>query len=235
MGNGRRSYWPVNSSSCFNVSIWSIWICLDLLAPVLFQQCFNNVSTVPRLKKIWHHMTSCWGADVLWWPSSVIWDAGNWKVARNKGTLSMLNHPGSSPSSKLWAQFALLSKHIPAPISRAMAAMRWTSLVFLPVSWACSYVELPWQANSTVRPSYLIARTMELSNLYGTTEYSIEAVPRGDSENGAYKQRGFVEDLLGSLQVLWNMKKLRPWDLVVLPYYPHSQSRLISGNIRYGE
>lgn len=113
-------------------------------------------------------------------------------------------------SSKLWAQFALLSKHIPAPISRAMAAMRWTSLVFLPVSWACSYVELPWQANSTVRPSYLIARTMELSNLYGTTEYSVEAVPRGDSENGAYKQRGFVEDLWGSLQVLWNMKKLRP-------------------------
>ena len=97
-----------------------------------------------------------------------------------------------------------------SPISRAMAAMRWTSLVFLPVSWACSYVELPWQANSTVRPSYLIARTMELSNLYGTTEYSIEAVPRGDSENGAYKQRGFVEDLLGSLQVLRNMKKLRP-------------------------
>lgn len=57
--------------------------------------------------------------------------------------------------------------------------MWWTSLLFLPVSWACSYVELPWQANSTVPPSYLIARTMELSNLYGTTEYSIEAVPRG--------------------------------------------------------
>ena len=59
--------------------------------------CFNNVSTMfqlyPDWKKIWHRMTSCWGADVLWWPSSVIWDAENWKVARNKGTLSMLNHP----------------------------------------------------------------------------------------------------------------------------------------------
>ena len=214
---------------CFNL------IHLDLFGSIgtrvvstMFQQCFNCT-------QIEKNMTSY---DVLLGGRCIMMAVECylrcWKLEGSKKQRDTFYVEPPS-SSKLWAQFALLSKHIPAPISRAMAAMRWTSLVFLPVSWACSYVELPWQANSTVRPSYLIARTMELSNLYGTTEYSVEAVPRGDSENGAYKRRGFVEDLWGSLQVLWNMKKLRPWDLVVLPYYPHSQSRLISGNIRYGE
>ena len=90
-------------------------------------------------------MTSCWGADVIM--MAVECYLRCWKLEGSKKQRDTFYVEPPS-SSKLWAQFALLSKHIPAPISRAMAAMRWTSLVFLPVSWACSYVELPWQANS---------------------------------------------------------------------------------------
>jgi len=62
----------------------------------------------------------------------------------------------------------------------------WKLAVFLPLSWACSYVELPWQGDLDAEPSYLIARTMELANLYGTTEYRIEVVPRSGSRTFGY-------------------------------------------------
>jgi len=44
----------------------------------------------------------------------------------------------------------------------------------LPLAWACSYVEIP--VPSATEDKYLIARTMELSNLAGLTNYSIEVV-----------------------------------------------------------
>mmetsp|Transcript_22223 Transcript_22223/g.40039 ORF Transcript_22223/g.40039 Transcript_22223/m.40039 type:complete len:369 (+) Transcript_22223:59-1165(+) len=47
-------------------------------------------------------------------------------------------------------------------------------LQVLPVAWACSYFEIP--VPSKLGESYLIGRTMELSNLLGHTNYSIEVV-----------------------------------------------------------
>ena len=50
-------------------------------------------------------------------------------------------------------------------------------LVLLPVSWGCSYVEIAYPDSG--KTSYLIPRTMELWDLFNTTKYSIDAVPRG--------------------------------------------------------
>ncbi|CAJ1340128.1 unnamed protein product [Effrenium voratum] len=57
--------------------------------------------------------------------------------------------------------------------------MRFSALFCLPLSGlACSYVEVPWK-NATGATSYLIARTMELSDVFNSVTYSIEAFPRG--------------------------------------------------------
>ncbi|CAE7767484.1 unnamed protein product [Symbiodinium pilosum] len=48
----------------------------------------------------------------------------------------------------------------------------------------CSYVEIPWE--DAQRPSYLIPRTMELGNVFGSTNYSIEVVPRGGGNKFGY-------------------------------------------------
>lgn len=57
-------------------------------------------------------------------------------------------------------------------------------LSFLPASWACSYVEIPWEDSRGI--SYLIPRTMELNNVFDSTNYSIEAVPLGSENKFGY-------------------------------------------------
>merc|ERR1712150_214690 len=52
----------------------------------------------------------------------------------------------------------------------------------LPLAWACSYVEIPVTSNGEEK--YVIARTMELSNLLGNTSYSIEVVAASAGKYG---------------------------------------------------
>ena len=192
----------------------SVWWCLIHVDLCLCGTCIV-LTTFQFETPMWHHKV-----DVLWWPSHVLWRCWSLEGSK-KQTDTFYVEPWVFPKahpSTLWAQFAFKAQ---TPLF--FRAMKWTSLVFLPclpVSWACSYVELPWQANQSVGPSYLIARTMELSNLYGTTEYSIEAVPRGDSSRKwCLFSVAFWKSLVYSryLQFLWKMKKWRPGDLVVTP------------------
>lgn len=57
-------------------------------------------------------------------------------------------------------------------------------LLHLPAAWACSYVEIPWQDHG--HPSYLISRTMELANVFNSTMYTVDAVPRSEENKFGY-------------------------------------------------
>ena len=52
----------------------------------------------------------------------------------------------------------------------------------LPVSWACSYVEIPYPDSG--KTSYLIPRTMELWDLYNTTNQPNTALKHSQEEVG---------------------------------------------------
>lgn len=55
-------------------------------------------------------------------------------------------------------------------------------LLSLRGSFGCSYVEVPYPSES--KTSYLIARTMELSNLFNSTSYVIQSFPRSEGRLG---------------------------------------------------